>query len=333
MDKQELLRSVTTLAKQKLLRREELLEAFEKGREDASSSTGKQVSIAEVLSYIGGAIVFLGISTLIYQNWTQLSGFTKILSTLGSGIAAYIVGVAFLQARRMEHAAVASFFLSAIVLPLGLFITFDQAGFQTSSAGTNALVSAVLAVAFLASAFAFRKNLFLFFAIIFCSWLFYALTSELMGSNPIFDRWKFYEYRTLVVGISYLLLGYSFIGTVREELTGFLYGFGILGFLGAALGLGGWSPSHNIFWELLFPGLAIATVFLGVPLRSKTFFVFGAIFLMLYILKITSEYFAHSLGWPFALVIAGLGMMAIGIATYTISKRSLSASATSKSGK
>lgn len=40
-----------------------------------------------------------------------------------------------------------------------------------------------------------------------------------------------------------------------------------------------------------------------------------------YILKITSEYFADSLGWPLALMIAGFGMIGVGYLTVYIKRK------------
>jgi len=49
----------------------------------------------------------------------------------------------------------------------------------------------------------------------------------------------------------------------------------------------------------------------------------GTIFLMAYILKITSEYFSTGLGWPIALVIAGLAMIGVGFMSFSIKKKYL----------
>ena len=63
---------------------------------------------------------------------------------------------------------------------------------------------------------------------------------------------------------------------------------------------------------LIFPVLVFGALYLSVHLKSKSFLTFGTLFLMGYILKLTSEYFSDSLGWPLALVIAGLAMIAAG---------------------
>ena len=131
-------------------------------------------------------------------------------------------------------------------------------------------------------------------------------------------------YRLLVAGCAYILMGYAFSKNARASLSGFLYGFGIFGVLAAALALGGWEPHQNVFWELIYPAPVFGALFLSVHFKSKAFLTWGTFFLMAYILKITSEYFSKSLGWPLALVIAGLVMVGAGYMSFSIKKKYLS---------
>ncbi|HRH93630.1 MAG TPA: DUF2157 domain-containing protein [Candidatus Peribacteria bacterium] len=321
MQKQALLDAVAEGIKHKTVTKRDVLDAVDRGY---GKNAGSHLQLSEILYYIGGAIVFLGIAILIGQNWSELNAFTRILVTLGSGIAAYFVGLTFVRDARTERVGQAFFFLSALVLPLGLFVTFDQAGYQTSSAYTNVLVSGALSAMYMASYAAFRKSVLLLFGIFFCTWLFFAVTSALISGNAVFgDWWRFYAYRVLVAGLSYMLLGHYFQHSGKEEFTGPLYGFGIFGFLGAALTLGGWTPDASVVWELLFPGLVFGAMFLSVYLRAKSFLVFGSGYLMIYILKITGEYFQEGLGWPFALVLAGLALIGVGYFAVYLNKKYL----------
>ncbi|MCF6263630.1 MAG: hypothetical protein L3J24_08625 [Xanthomonadales bacterium] len=43
----------------------------------------------------------------------------------------------------------------------------------------------------------------------------------------------------LLMGLAYMLMAYSFANTRRAALSGWLYSFGVIGFLSAALVLGG----------------------------------------------------------------------------------------------
>lgn len=324
--KEEILEYIKTLAEHKIISKNELDAAYNSGcgiKEDITPM--KRVGMAEILYYIGGGIVFLGISILIYQNWSTLNLGTKILTTLGFGIASYFVGLLFSRDERTENASSAFYFISALVSPIGLWIVFDNAGFDTSSSGSQSIVSGILLLTYLLSYAVFRKNVFLLFTILFGTWLFFSITSFMIGSSPHFDDLKFFEYRILVTGSAYILLGYAFSKNEHSPLKGFLYGFGILGFLGSALALGGWEPKQNVFWELIYPALVFGALFFSVHIKSKAFLTWGTIFLMAYILKITSEYFSTGLGWPLALVIAGLAMIGAAFMSIYLKKRYLQA--------
>lgn len=324
--KEEALRYIRTLAEQKVLTREELNMAFDAGSGSKTDFVQtKKLGISEILSYIGGAIVFLGIAILLFQNWLTLGFSTKALATLGAGVAAYCVGVLFSRDQRMEAAGSAFYLISALVLPMGLYVVFDHAGFDAGSYGSQSAISGILFGMYLLSYLVFRKHVFTFFSILFGTWLFFSLTSFMTGGGAFYDRWKFYEYRTLATGITYMLIGYAFSKNEHAPLSNFLYGFGIIGFLGSALSLGGWKPNQNIFWELFFPGLIFGALFLSVHIRSKSFLTWGTLFLMAYILKITAEYFSTGLGWPLALVIAGLSVIGVGYMSLSLKKKYLSA--------
>lgn len=338
-EKNEILEYITKLAEQKVVTKDELNAAYDAGCEiktvlvppatavtepAASSISGKRVGIAEILYYIGAAIVFLGIVILVAQNWKTLGFGPRVLATMGGGLAAYSVGLIFSRDERLETAAPAFFLISALIMPVGLYVIFDNAGIRVSSYGYQSLISGILFATYLASFFVFRKSIFVLFSILYGTWLFFSLTSYLLVKGPQFDEQDFYMYRALFAGISYMLLGHAFSKTRYSAISGLLNNFGLLGFLGAALALGGEKPRQNVFWELIYPGLVFGILFLSVHLKSKAYLVWGTIFLMLYLLKITSEYFTKGFGWPLALVMLGLSLIGVGYMSVSIKRKYLS---------
>lgn len=320
-EKQKALEYIKNLAAQKLLTREELLGAFEQAAGSPRDHIFKvRLSMTEILYYIGGAIVCLGIAVLLWQNWSTLNVVTKITATLGSGLAAYIVGLVLGRDGKNEALSSAFYLISALVMPLGLHVTFQSAGFNIAGNSIQSLVSAILLATYLASYFVLKRSVFIVFSIIFGTWFFFAFTNLLAGYSAFTDN-TFSLYRVLTTGVSYILLGHSFSKTEKASLSGFLYGFGIFGFLGAALLLGGFGSNHNVFWEVIYLGLVFGTLFLSTTLKSNSFLVFGTLYLMAYILKITAEYFSKGLGWPFALVLAGLMLMGAGYLSVYLKRR------------
>ncbi|MBX4205418.1 MAG: hypothetical protein KW788_04550 [Candidatus Doudnabacteria bacterium] len=285
--------------------------------------TSRKLNLSHIFYYIGAAIVFLGLCIFVFQNWEMLNFPARILVTLGAGIAAYIVGMSFSFSEKFKEVALAFFLISATIMPIGLGVMLDNSGFQLDTAQVQAVIAGVMFVVFLTSFFIKPNSLFVLLDIIFGTWLFFALTSTLVGNSGYYFDWRFAEYRWLLVGLSFMLLGYSFLGTLRASLAGVLNAFGTLAFLGAALALGGWSPGQNAIWEIIFPALVFGVIVLSVYLKSRAYLTFGSIFLMIYILKITSEYFSTGFGWPIALIIAGLGLIAVGYFALQIKKKYL----------
>jgi len=324
MDKQQLLSSIAELSSQNLITKDEVLQAFENEKEEKSNTLARKLGVSEVLYFIGGFIVFIGIAILIGQNWSTLNSFTRILVTLGFGIVSYLIGVLFNKEEKYGAVGYAFHLIAALVIPLGLSIVLDEAGYNNTSSVAQSFIAGVLFVMYLASFLVFKKPIFTFFTIAYATWFFFSFTNFFIGSNPYFADIKFYEYRFLLIGLSYLFLGYYFSSTEQRDLTGALYGFGNLFFLGAALALGGWKPSQSIFWEMLFPGLVFAVLLLSVRLKSKSFLTFGTIFLMVYILKITGEYFSGTLGWPLSLMVCGIVLIGIGYYAFTLNRKYLS---------
>lgn len=305
MNKTELLQQLSALVESGDLTRQEVLHAI------ATPKVSLASRMSVVLYYIGGGVVFLGMVFLIAQEWGHFSSAMKIFVTLGSGLAAFIVGILFSNQERLGAAGPAFFLIAALLLPAGLAVTYDEAGINVDTSSAIIQISGLLFAAYFGGYLLMRKNVLLTFAFIFGTCLFFAITNQIVHGAPMIDFWSFVNYRILFVGLTYLLLGYSFVGTEREVLTGWLYTFGIVGFLGAGLALGELKPNQNVLWEAIYPGLVFGVIFLSTHLKSRILLIFAALALGIYLTKITGEYFSDSLGWAFSLVIVGFLLMGV----------------------
>ncbi len=329
MDKDVFLDSVRQAAAERIVTKDELLGAFGQnptvtpGPAPAQDTAlNHHLTSSEVFYYIGGAIVFTGIAVLVGGSWQALTLATKLLVTLGVGILCYGMGAYFIKEEHWGQLSTALFLISALVLPIGLFTVYEAAGFEVSSSLTTLSITAVLTILFSLSYWFYKRVIFTLFTIIFATGLFFSGIATIIGGNPLLE--DTYLYQPLVVGLAYLLIGYQFsTDRINASLTGWLYTFGSIAFFGAALSLGGFFPNQNIFWELVFPLLVAGQIAFGIRVKSRSLLVWGAIFLMGYILKITAEYFSQGLGWPLALVIAGLSLIGLGYYLFYLNRRYL----------
>lgn len=324
MDKQNILKNVEQLIQEGKLSKEELLDLYQKTEcAHKQEKSAKQARLSNILYYIGGAIVFLGICIFVSTNWSALNDVTKILATLGSSVMIYLAAVLISRYENLEKICDAFYFISGWVAPVGIFVTMDTVGMDTDTAGAHSLVAAIVCIVYFLSYYFDKRNVFYVFNVIFGTWLFFSVTTFMIGGKPFTD-WDFIEYRWLAAGLSHLFLGYALVPTNRKALTKYLYGFGVVEFLTAALCLGGWSPDQNVFWELIFPGLAFGIIFLSVYLKVRSFLVFGALYLVFYIMKITSEYFTSGFGWALSLIVLGFVIMGIGYFSFYLNRKYIS---------
>jgi hypothetical protein len=324
MDKQQLLSELKQMAQTGQVSQAEVLSAFNSApvAQNPEAIQHQSLKLSEIMYYIGGAIVFLGICVLVEQNWDFLSSGLRIFITLGSFIAAFIVAILLERYKDLKKVAQAFFLIGGMLGPLAFYITFHELNFDISSSSIQLLIFLILTAIFFGVFYFYRSVILLFFGIVFATAIFHLLINIIVGNNlSDADTAKVWEYRLLVYGLAYMFLGYYLSSTLQKVLSGVMYGFGSLFFLGSALILGGWSPDQNAFWELIYPLLVFGLIFLSVYVKSKAFLVFGTIFLIGYILKITGEYFTSGLGWPLALVIAGLAIMGVGYYAVRLNKK------------
>lgn len=324
IDKNTTLQAITELSSHEMITKDELLRAFDAGSSSTTDSAlTKDIGIAEILYYLGGIIVFIGIIILIYQNWTDLSSFSRISITLGTGIISYVIGMLCMQKKDFDGLGHAFQIISVLVLPIGVSVVFHELSVDLTTSTSASIISGILFGIYLFSYFVLRRVIFLLFAILFGTFFFFALTNRMIEGQIQLQDYHLTEYRVLIVGVTYLLLGHGFSKISLKGISWILYDFGIIAVLGSALVLGGWSPQQNIIWELLFPGIALGTLFLSIPLKSKGFLGAGTLFLMIYIGKITGEYFSEGMGWPLALIMCGLMMIGIGFLAFWVNQNYL----------
>jgi hypothetical protein len=312
VDKQELLERITLGVRDGRLSRDEVLQACDNAVQKAE--TTHREYFGAVLRYLGAGVIALGVITLVLWGGSELDSFSRILVALGCGLLAFIGGV--IADRTAQESAVDGplFLISGLVVPVGLCLFFSDLGY--GSTDLSAHVSASIGSALLfGSGFLFlRKSVLLLFAALSAGWLFFSLTGQLADSIGYpFDR--AIGYCSVAVGLAYCALGFALVKTQHSSLTGAFNALGATLVLGAALLLGGWPPNESALWELAFPFIAFAFIYFGTKTRTRGFLTGGVLFLMAYIVKMSAEYFGEGLGWPFAIVIAGLLILVVGTLT------------------
>lgn len=280
----------------------------------------KGSSLLKIFNYIGGTLIFIGISYFISDNWSSLSNFTKIFSTLGSAIAAYCMGMLLSTQRKYLAASSAFFMIAGLVLPVGLFVTFFIMDWNLQPVTQNLIVTGICLLAFLLTQLVMPRTVILLFTVIFASLFFIALTNyNIHFSHFVFTDLFIYQF--FCIGLSYIFLG-RYLDYHDNPLVGPLYFFGALFVLTSSFDLAGYLFFNEglRLWKGLALGFLILSFLCSIPLKSKSLLYFGALFLLLYVANLTYEYESifGSFGWPFILITAGLMLMLLGYLLYFI---------------
>jgi len=324
MDKDDVLREIRDLAGRGSVTRREILEAFHDGAGRTALQTFlRRINVATVLTWLGAAIVLVGIAVLVGQHWEDLGGTARILVTLGPGLACGAVGQVFLREKNRPILGHLCTLAAAVLIPLGLFVVFDVGGRDIESPGTHAWVFAITLAGVSLSWLATRSEVFLWLGLLFAMCVYFSLTAGVVESRRSVDFVRFTNYRILAGGAAVILLGIAALRSGRRGASEILHGVGALGLLVGALGLGGDIEDKVLLWVLLFPVLDFAVIFSSLILKSRSFLALGSLFLMVYIIKTTLQYFRHDLGWPVALVLSGIALIAIGYVTLRLDRRYL----------
>jgi hypothetical protein len=204
------------------------------------------------------------------------------------------------------------YFISAFLAPFGLHTLLDSQGINASTASSQSFISGVLLVLYILSFTARKRYMFVGISIVYATWFYFALTSHIIGPSHLAREYKLDEWRVIFAGTSYLALGNYFKKIEQSSFTEYLNFFGANMVLATVLFMGGWSPNQSVVWELIYPALVFGFIFGSIRFKSNSFLVLGTAYLMIYILKLTAEYFADTVGWPLALVISGFILMGVG---------------------
>jgi hypothetical protein len=140
--------------------------------------------------------------------------------------------------------------------------------------------------------------------------------AALLGGS-FYENSDIYAYLTMIIGVCYLLLSYSFRNDWNKKLTE------VLNFLGSAgLLIAGFSEIYDSLpWQLFYLIIVIATFGVSIYMRSRSILVTSTFALIAFVSYITSEYFADSIGWPISLVILGFIFIALGYISIAINKK------------
>lgn len=306
------------------LTREQLMACLEEdvttATEPVPPSIGKRFSffsLRNLLYLLGGLLLISGLVAFIAQIWSDIGSFGRVIVTFGLGATLYSFGISY---TRLGQWYIGTVLLSvgSVLLLVGMPVVLFEVNVLTTFNSTVGWL--LLGSLFLSTGLWLRTTAGIFFAFATLTGALYStlylLTTE-WGLNYR-ETITLWQYLTIVVGGSYLYLGLQVIPTTfARSLAPLLLFFGVNAFLGVLFA----KMSDGLFWELVYPLVAIGVIAIATTLSKMLLLVFGMLYLFGYFIYITGTYFANSIGWPLALIILGVILLGLGYVSVQLYQR------------
>ena len=266
-----------------------------------------RVLIMRSLGYLGGTFIFAGIGVFIALNWDSMNSAARVIITLGSGLAAFVLAVLSSREGRFDKATTPLFLMAAALEPTGMLVAFSEFGSGGDERLAVLVTCATVAAQFGATFMSIRRATVLFFTIAFgvaAWWTAFDLLDVDDGLTA------------LVLGSSLVLVALGVDRTVHRVITPPWY------LVGSAACLGGlFDLVEGTVLEIVFLFAAAGFVYLSVVSHSRTLLFVATAALLAYTGWFTGQHFADSVGWPIALVIFGIVMIGLSALAFRIDQR------------
>ncbi|MCK5384023.1 MAG: DUF2157 domain-containing protein [Alphaproteobacteria bacterium] len=297
--KKEALEQISNIADEHNLSLSDIKMAFQKNKKN-SLAPSKTVTL--LFSYIGGAFIFAGIAIYVGLVWDELPSAARVIITFGSGLVAFILGLAALTDERFIRASTPLFLISAFMQPGGLVVFLNEYFEGGDETLAIMFITGTLSVQQSLAFWKTQRTSLLFFGLFF----FFAFLSASMVKSDFND-----ETISLLIGFSVLLVSYGIAKTPHNAIAAFGYFCGSICF---AMGCFEFLKDTQI--DILLIGIAALMIYSSVVVQSRTFLFVSVLALLGYLGYFTNEYFKDIVGWPIALIV--LGFVMIGISAYAV---------------
>lgn len=308
--KEDALQDIVSLVKHNQITLEEIAQALNAPQTQA----GKQSSsvLSKLFGYIGGIFVFAGIGVFISMYWDDFGSAARVIVTLGTGLVAFAMGLVCLADKKYERAATPLFLMSSLLQSTGILVMLQEYS-SGSDVRHGLLFMAVYMLIQQGAAFWVKGRSVLAFSAILFGCIFFA---------NLFDIWDMNEKLIgIVIGTSLLCIAYALNQSRHLAIAPFWY------FVGSVMSL--WSifeSVENSPLEPIYLGASALMIFLSTYVRSRTLLLVGTISMLLYIGYYTAKHFANTVGWPIALVMIGIVLIAVSSLAVRLNNKYIKAS-------
>ncbi|MFA7350911.1 MAG: DUF2157 domain-containing protein [Methylotenera sp.] len=293
--KEDALQDIVSLARHNQITLEEIAQAFNSPQIQTVKASSSVLS--KLFGYIGGIFVFAGIGVFISMYWDDFGSAARVIVTLGTGLVAFIMGLVCLADKKYERAATPLFLISSFLQPTGILVMLQEYSSGGDVRHGMLFMAGYMLIQQGATFWAKERTVLAFSAVLFGS-VFFANLFDILGVNE--------KLIGIIIGTSLLCIAYALNQSKHLAIASFWY------FVGAVTLL--WSIFESVEKSPLEPiylGASALIIFVSTYVRSRTLLLVGTLSMLLYIGYYTAKHFANTVGWPIALVMIGVALIAL----------------------
>jgi hypothetical protein len=269
-----------------------------------------------MLYVLGASVAVIGIVIFAAQIWDDMGSLGRIFITFGLGLLMALQGSLLMKTKPGSNLGVVFHCIGGMLVPGGVVVTLNELNIDTD--WSFAIIFAGIFVFYFALNQIHKNAILTLFTVINGTAAVYLVTNALFDPMLAYrDMEILFQYLTMVLGISYMILAYSFNSGWNTKLVGALNFFGVTGLLGSAF----IRVLDSGAWELFYFILVFGALLVSVYTKSRIVLIMSTLFLLTHVTYITSEYFTDSLGWPVALVVLGFLFIGLGYASIAINNK------------
>ena len=293
--KEDALQDIIALAKHNQITLDEIARAFQASNNEADKPPASILS--KLFGYIGGIFVFAGIAVFISMYWDDFSSAARLVVTFGPGLIAFVMGLVCLTDERYERAATPLFLMASLLQPTGIMVMLHEYASGGDTRYGLLFMAAYMLIQQGCAFWARGRTVFAFSAVLF-GCIFFANLFDIMDINE--------KLIGIVIGTSLLFIAYALNQSKHSAIAAFWY------FIGSIVQL--WSVFEVVKRSPLEPfylGVCALIIFISTYVRSRTLLLVGTLAMLIYIGYYTAKHFANTVGWPIALVLIGIALIAL----------------------
>jgi hypothetical protein len=305
-DRVRALEDIAAMARQHGLTAAEIVAALGQSPGPAREAHRRGV-VVRVLAFLGATFVFAGVGVFIALQWDHMNSASRVIVTLGSGLAAFGLALAARSDVRFERATTPLLLVAAALEPTGMLVAFEEFGSGGDWRWASLFTAGTMVLQFGAVFSALRQSTPLLVTIAFAvAFWWTALDLADVDGKVI----------ALILGASTILAAIGVDRSGHRDITGIWYLFGATAFLA-----GLFEQVKETPLEILFLAAAAGLVYLSVTVHSRMLLVAAIAGILAYTGWFTGKHFADSMGWPLALIAFGIFMIGLSAVAFRIDQK------------